>query len=131
MGLWDLLSTDPIGKWMSWFCGGNPFPSESTRFFKSCTDICIPTTPANKLELTAASQYMVSVFTRAVMLPQTVFGADMEDKERKKTQKQSVESEAIRFNSLPIQFLGFLNFRSYLRTPVLYFIQSLPIPRTH
>lgn len=32
-----------------------PPSSKSTRFFKSCTDICIPTTPANKLELTAAT----------------------------------------------------------------------------
>lgn len=55
MGLWDPLSTDRTGKWMSWFCGGNPLSSKSTRFFRSCTDICIPTMTANKPELTAAS----------------------------------------------------------------------------
>lgn len=55
VGLWDLLSTDPDGKWMSWFCGWSPIPFKGTRFLKSHTDIWIPNTPDNTLGLTAAS----------------------------------------------------------------------------
>lgn len=101
MELWDPLSTDPIRKWMSWFCGGNHLPSKSTRFFKSCTDICIPTT-ANKPSLLLPLQHMVTIFTGVVVVLQIVLRADTEDKERKRTWKQSADSEGTRFNSSPI-----------------------------
>lgn len=76
---------------------------------------------------------MVFIFTEAGILFQTVFGADMEDKEREKDVEVVSGVSSQQFQQLTNLFGTRSNFLACLPkevTPKLYFIQALPIPST-